>query len=546
MNISSACAFHPSSRLSSGSDPLHSEIVSTPSPGVEAGRDELLRCAAILEAVIADRGMLAQLPLEERRRLLRAAGRVSRPGRDEERRLRRSFKKIQKHRERSADRGNKDATGIRAARSAAVFVPPLPFEGEGQGEGAAAWRELKKPKNCYVCKREFTRLHFFYDAMCPECAEFNYAKRFQSAPLDGWVAVITGSRLKIGYQAALKMLRAGARVIATTRFPHDSAARYSREPDFEQWRERLEIHGLDLRHSPSVELFTHYLNSRLARLDILINNAAQTVRRPVGFYQHLLVREALAPSELPPAEQSILRAHEEFKTLLGMAPRSIDRRSDSNASLAVFGGDSGAGVGIRASAALSQVRCTYDDVQCGRDVFPEGQTDADLQQTDLRMHNSWRMTLGEVPAPEMVEVQLVNAIAPFILCSKLKPLMLKQPTGARHIVNVSAMEGVFSRGTKTDKHPHTNMAKAALNMLTLTSAPDYARDGIFMNAVDTGWVTDEDPAQHAARKREEHDFQPPLDIVDGAARVCDPFFSGLLTGEHLWGKFLKDYKPSSW
>ena len=71
------------------------------------------------------------------------------------------------------------------------------------------------------------------------------------------------------------------------------------------------------------------------------------------------------------------------------------------------------------------------------------------------------------------------------------------------------MEGIFSRGTKTDRHPHTNMAKAALNMMTLTSARDYVRDGIHMNAVDTGWVTDEDPALHATRKRDELDFQPP-------------------------------------
>ncbi|MEO8798878.1 MAG: SDR family oxidoreductase, partial [Polyangiaceae bacterium] len=181
-----------------------------------------------------------------------------------------------------------------------------------------------------------------------------------------------------------------------------------------------------------------------------------------------------------------------------------------------------------------------------REIFPLARVDQDLQQIDLRTMNSWRMTLADVPAPEMLEVQLVNAVAPFILCARLKELMLRHPTNEKHIVNVSAMEGQFARHTKTDKHPHTNMAKAALNMLTLTSAPDYAKSGIFMNAVDTGWVTDEDPAQLSARKREVHDFEPPLDVVDGAARICDPFFSGLLTGEHVWGKFLKDYKPCAW
>jgi len=160
--------------------------------------------------------------------------------------------------------------------------------------------------------------------------------------------------------------------------------------------------------------------------------------------------------------------------------------------------------------------------------------------------NSWRMRLADVPTPELLEVQLVNAVAPFILCAKLKALMEREPGEAKHVVNVSAMEGSFSRHTKTDKHPHTNMAKAALNMMTLTSAPDYLASGIHMNAVDTGWVTDEDPHHLSAMKREVHDFQPPLDIVDGAARVCDPFFSGILGGEHQWGKFFKDYKPTAW
>jgi NAD(P)-dependent dehydrogenase (short-subunit alcohol dehydrogenase family) len=242
----------------------------------------------------------------------------------------------------------------------------------------------------------------------------------------------------------------------------------------------------------------------------------------------------------------VLGGHEACKAALALGP--AEHRHDAIAPAGGFvawRGD-GPGVGIRSSALLSQVPCAYDDATNDAEIFPAGKTDTDLQQVDLRAVNSWRLTLADVPSPEMLEVQLVNAVAPFILCSKLKSLMLRHPTKDKHIVNVSAVEGQFSRHTKTDKHPHTNMAKAALNMMTLTSAPGYAADGIFMNAVDTGWVTDEDPAALSARKQEMHDFQPPLDIVDGAARVCDPFFSGLLTGTHVWGKFLKDYVPVAW
>jgi NAD(P)-dependent dehydrogenase (short-subunit alcohol dehydrogenase family) len=522
--------------------------------------EELQRCLEILESIRDDRTLLSDVPDELRVAFLVAAGRVSRPNRDDNRKGAKAFRRIVRKKAQNHDREVRASTEIRAARKADVFTAP-PQLVQGASEGAAESappRELTKARACYVCKTWFTKLHFFYDAMCESCSELNYKKRFQTASLDGRVALITGARIKIGFQAALMMLRAGARVIVTTRFPRDAASRFAREADFAKWQDRLEVHGLDLRHSPSVEMFARYLTQTKDRLDILINNAAQTVRRPAGFYTHMLDLEQRPWDSLAPELKSVLGGHEACKAALAIAEgghhATLAPGAPANGDAAGFvawrgdgrGVAEGPGMGIRASAQLSQVPCAYDDPSNDAEIFPAGRADADLQQVDLRAINSWRLTLSDVPSPEMLEVQLVNAVAPFILCSKLKPLMLRHRTDEKHIVNVSAVEGQFSRHTKTDKHPHTNMAKAALNMMTLTSAPDYAKDGIFMNAVDTGWVTDEDPAAISARKQEMHDFQPPLDIVDGAARVCDPFFSGLLTGQHVWGKFLKDYAPCAW
>ena len=335
----------------------------------------------------------------------------------------------------------------------------------------------------------------------------------------------------------------GASVIATTRFPVDAAIRYSREEDYTVWGDRLQIHGLDLRHIPSVEIFAGYVEQRYGRLDILINNAAQTVKRPAGFYAHLIENEQNGRLVLSKEAQKLLGDHEAFKKQLTSL---CNNNQEKGSVLPPAWHDEQPGIGLRESAQLSQIPYRHDNSLVSEDIFPKGKLDADLQQVDLRKTNSWRLRLGEIETTEMLEVQLVNAVAPFVLCNKLVSLMRRDYTGQKHIVNVTAMEGKFFRFKKDDRHPHTNMAKAALNMMTHTSAEDLARDGIYMNAVDTGWVTDEDPAELSQLKQEVHDFQPPLDIVDGAARVCDPFFDGILTGKHWCGKFLKDYFPIDW
>lgn len=500
------------------------------------------QCIALLEQLNADTNLIFDIPKEKRLALIMAAGLFSRPSREEFLRRRKEAKKAKKRKIVQKDKNARMGTGIRSAREASIFIAPKMIDGAKLENAAVVKLETKK--ECYVCKELYNHLHHFYDSMCPTCGDFNYAKRFQTANLSGQVVLVTGSRLKIGYHITLMLLRAGATVIATTRFPVDSALRYAKESDFETWGHRLKIHGLDLRHIPSVEIFCDYIEQQYDRLDVLINNAAQTVRRPAGFYKHLMANEERRYDELPKSVQQILADHQACIQELNTWSTGLTASQNKNLPVSWHGAQTG--IGLSASAKLSQIPYSIDHSLVKEDVFPSEQLDADLQQVDLRKTNSWRLKLGEVNTDEMLEVQLVNAVAPFVLCNRLAKLMKKENTGMKHVINVSAMEGKFQRWHKEDRHPHTNMAKAALNMMTHTAASDFAKYGIFMNAVDTGWVTDEDPAELAKRKAEIHDFQPPLDIVDGAARVLDPLFDGINTGKHWSGKFLKDYRPIDW
>jgi NAD(P)-dependent dehydrogenase (short-subunit alcohol dehydrogenase family) len=494
---------------------------------------ELDRCTELLEALAADHTRLSVVDRDLRRRLVTAAGQISRPDRLAKRRLASALWRRERDDVRRADVAVLERTGMRTLRRAPVYPTPLPVPPgtastkaapQARSAGEAEGADLQEPRKCYVCKCEFRRVHFFYDSMCAPCAELNWSKRHQTADLTGRVALVTGARVKIGYQASIMLLRAGARVIATTRFPRDAAQRYAREADFADWGDRLEVYGVDLRHTPSVETFCREIDTRYDRLDAILNNACQTVRRPAGFYDHLIRLEDEAPVALPATVRRLLDGHERLGGTTALATRRA----------------------LVDSARATQVALLEEDLRRGHDIFPAGQLDADLQQVDLRDRNSWRLTLAEVSSVELLEVHLVNAVAPFVLNARLKPLMLRDPTFDKHIVNVSAMEGQFYREFKTDKHPHTNMAKASLNMMTRTSAADYVKDGIHMNSVDTGWITDEDAVPLAERKRSTHGFTPPLDVVDGAARILDPIFSGFRTGEHVWGLFLKDYRPAPW
>lgn len=380
------------------------------------------------------------------------------------------------------------------------------------------------PGRCYACRSRHTGAHPRYPALCPACGAINLDKRDQSADLSGRVGLVTGARTGAGYTTALKLLRAGAVVIGTSRFPRDAAERFAAEPDARRWSARLHLYGLDFRAPGWVEGFAAHVAATVGRLDILVNNAAQTVRRPAPFFAHLIDGERATDRELTTPVRRVLAAGREFAGRHAGAP--ID------------------GEAVARSAMLSQIHVLPEDAVSAIVAGGAGVVAVD-GGCDLRTSNSWMARLDEVATAECLEVLLVNTAAPFVLAGKLRAAMARDALADKWIVNVAAVEGQFSRRQKDDRHPHLNMAKAALNMLTRSCAADYARDRIFMNSVDVGWFSNGEPAAVADAMRS-RGFTLPLDAVDAAARICDPIFSGVRTGRSAHGQLLKDYRPVEW
>ncbi|MFD9544965.1 SDR family NAD(P)-dependent oxidoreductase [Streptomyces sp. NPDC060022] len=384
---------------------------------------------------------------------------------------------------------------------------------------------LQRPRSCYICKTRYVEVDAFYHQLCQKCAAENRARRDARTDLTGRRALLTGGRAKIGMYIALRLLRDGAHTTITTRFPNDAIRRFKAMPDSDEWIHRLKIVGIDLRDPAQVVALADSVAAE-GPLDILINNAAQTVRRSPQAYSELLGAESapLPAGELPAAQ------------VIGtFGSGTVDRVAALPAAR-----KQGEGLSAQDVTDLALVTGSASPARIAAGTA----IDAGGLVPDLHDTNSWIQTVEEVEPIELLEVQLCNSTAPFILISRLRPAMAAA-TKRAYVVNVSAMEGVFSRGYKGAGHPHTNMAKAALNMLTRTSAQEmFEKDRILMTAVDTGWITDERPHPDKIRLAEEG-FHAPLDLIDGAARVYDPIVRGE-EGEELYGCFLKDYAPAGW
>jgi NAD(P)-dependent dehydrogenase (short-subunit alcohol dehydrogenase family) len=430
--------------------------------------------------------------------------------------LHRTGKKTRKA-ARHAERRSHDREVIAAAGR---FQQQDPAPGPAPRPAAVAapesCRTLLGARRCYVCKAAYRVIHPEYHLLCPDCAQRDAVRRDARCDLRGRRAIVTGGRVKIGFHVTLKLLRDGADVLVVTRFPRDAARRLAAVPDAADWLGRLHVHGCDLLDMAAVARLLGAAHERFPHLDILINNAAQTIRRPAAYY-----REAQRAERQP---------------LTGIAAR-VDVADEAPPALPGAPAGAEPRPGPVAVAALASVPGASE-------LFPAGLRDEAGQPLDLRSRNSWSLRAHEVDPAEWMEVHVVNAFAPFLLTSRLRGLLEASPWPDRYVVQVSAMEGSFSRKAKTVRHPHTNMAKASLNMLTRTSAADYAASGIFMNSVDTGWVTDERPHPDKTARRDAG-FRPPLDVIDGAARVYDPVVRGV-QGERIYGLFLKDYQPAEW
>ena len=420
-------------------------------------------------------------------------------------------------------------------------------------------------RTCYICKQKLgiDNINKFYGNLCKKCGDYNYSFRTMELDFKSRIAVVTGGRVKIGYYIVTKLLSYGCKVITTTRFPNDALIKFKEDPDYDIWKNNLIIYPIDFRIFQSTVKFVNYLKDNFTHIDFLINNAAQTVRRNTEYYEYLLPIEL---KKLKKEDDKKIIKNDYLELKKNVSEDLIREKSDSLSeeqkneltkkyeqkeilnSLAALikNKDPNKEEILPLSVIASQIKIMEENEQSK--IYIMG---ADGQPYDFsKGKNSWNLELDEISFQEFTEVQIINAWTPFYLCAKLKPLMNKSPFKDKYIVNVTAVEGIFNHYKRTT-HVHTNMAKAALNMLTRTCGKYLQKEEIYMTCVDTGWVShmnemtkiiDEENQENAENEM----ANVPLDELDGAMRVLHPIIEGIKNKNYLYGILLKDYAKSNW
>ena len=397
---------------------------------------------------------------------------------------------------------------------------------------------------CYVCKTKLNidNIHNFYGNLCKKCGDYSYSFREMKLNFTGRIAIVTGGRVKIGYYIATKLLSYGCKVLTTSRFPKDTLLKYKNDPDYEKWKNNLIIYPIDFRIFESTVKFINFIKDNFPHIDIIINNAAQTVRRTAAYYKYLLPIETKQLSEED--ETKIIKT--DYISLQKQLDEDKNKEEISNSLISLSNNPNKEFKEILPlSVIASQIKIMEEKEQPKIMLLGDDGQPYDFSQGK----SSWSFEFDEIPLQEFTEVQIINAWTPYYLCAKLKPLMMKSPFKDRYIVNVTSPEGTFT--SKRTAHVHTNMAKSALNMFTFTCAKYLKKDGIYMTCVDTGWVThmkeinnimDEETNEHY----EKIFLNVPLDELDGAMRVLHPIIEGIKNKNYLYGILLRNYAKSNW
>ena len=407
-------------------------------------------------------------------------------------------------------------------------------------------------KNCYICKEKFglDNIHSFYGNLCKKCGDYNYSFRTMKLDFTGRIAIVTGGRVKIGYYIATKLLSYGAKVLITSRFPKDALFKFQKDPDYEKWKNNLVVYPIDFRIFESTIKFVQFINDNFPHVDILINNAAQTIRRTASYYKYLLpieTKDLNKEDDKKIIKNDFVNLQNQLKEGEKEQNPAKSKNEIKNALISLVDNKSKEYQEILPlSVIASQIRIMEEKSQPHVTVMG-----GDGQPYDFsKGKNSWNFEFDEIPFQEFTEVQIINTWTPYYLCVKLKPLMMQSPFPDKYIVNVTSVEGIFNH-YKRSSHVHTNMAKAALNMFTRTCG-SYLKDiGIYMTCVDTGWVSPMNEMNSLLDKDKKNSYENefvnvPLDELDGAMRVLHPIIEGIKNKNYLFGILLKDYVKSPW